>query len=71
MTRLLSARDAEKLLGIPAATIRSWHRRHHATGLYPTGLDPRGHPLFAEYDLIRLRQGETLRHPDGTRSDPA
>jgi hypothetical protein len=55
MDRLLSARDAEKVLGIPAATVRSWFRRRKATGLYDFGRDQRNHPMFRERDLLALR----------------
>lgn len=60
--RLLSARDAEKLLGMPASTVRTWAGRHRATGLYSAGLDRCGRPLYRESDLIRLRRGECIRH---------
>lgn len=63
--RLLSARDAEKRLGIPASTIRTWAQRHRATGLYSVGLDSYRRPLYRETDLIRLRRGQRIRHPDG------
>lgn len=53
--RLLSARDAEKVLGIPAATVRQWFHRRHRTGLWDYGRDQRNHPMFRESDLIALR----------------
>lgn len=67
--RKLSARDAEKLLGIPAATIYVWHHRRAATGLYPVGLDCYGRPLYRQSDLQRLRRGQRIRHPDGDHLD--
>lgn len=63
--RPLSASDAEKLLGIPAGTVRAWHHRRRATGLFPIGLDERRRPLFRQSDLLRLRRGEPIRHPGG------
>jgi hypothetical protein len=65
--RLLGAADAEKVLGIPAATVRNWYRHRARTGLLPEGLDRWGKPLFRAEDLTALRAGRTLRHPDGTR----
>lgn len=70
LDRLLSARDAEKLLGIPRATIRSWDRRRRATGLKPAGLDDRSVPLYRAIDLVRLRRGERIRHDDGEWIEP-
>lgn len=55
MDRLLSAADAEKVHGIPAATVRSWYRRRRTTGLYDYGRDQRNHPMFRERDLLALR----------------
>lgn len=69
--RLLSARDAEKLLGIPASTVRSWAARRRATGLYPAGTDHRGHPLYRKSDLERLRRGQRIRHANSEWIDPA
>lgn len=68
--RLLSALDAEKLLGIPRATVRSWHQRQRATGLKPKGKDQRGAYLYLGIDLIRLRRGERIRHADGEWIEP-
>ena len=65
--RRLSASDAEKVLGIPASTVRSWYRRRRNTGLYEIGLDGRNHPLFYESDLLALRRGERLRDEHGQR----
>ena len=50
--RLLSAADAEKALGIPAATVRSWARRKR---IWSYGLDARRDPLYDHDDLIRMR----------------
>lgn len=69
--RLLSARDAEKVLGIPSATVRSWYHRRERTGLYAIGLDGNGHPLFYESDLRALRNGDTLRDATGLRKSGA
>jgi hypothetical protein len=65
--RLLTAADAEKVLGIPAATVRNWYRHRARTGLLPDGLDRWGKPLFRAEDLKNLRAGRKLRHSDGTR----
>lgn len=59
--RLLSARDAEKVLGIPAATVRTWFHRRRWTGLYDFGRDQRNHPLFRESDLIALKTRRRTR----------
>ena len=53
--RLLSAADAQRVLGIPASTVRSWWRRQRYTGLWDYGRDRRNHPLFDEVDLVALR----------------
>lgn len=65
--RLLSARDAEKVLGIPASTIRTWYARRRTNGLYEFGRDKRNAPLFRATDLTALRAGHTLREPTGAR----
>ena len=65
--RWLSPRDAEKLLGIPIPTVRSWARRHAATGLYAVGKDQRGAYLYLAGDLMKIRRGEKIRHADGKR----
>ena len=67
--RLLSAADAQRVLGIPAATVRSWHHRRRHTGLYPIGLDRRHQPLFYEADLLQLRRGRRLRDRTGRRHE--
>lgn len=53
--RLLSARDAFRLHGIPRGTINSWHSRRQFTNLHAYGRDKHGHPLFRETDLLWLR----------------
>lgn len=68
--RLLSARDAEKVLGIPASTVRTWFQRKARTGLWDYGRDQRGHPMFREADLIALRDRRRPRidhRPIGVR----
>jgi hypothetical protein len=68
--RPLSARDAERLHGIPASTVRTWYQRRARTGLYPVGRDRRGNPLFRESDLLHLRRSaKPLRGRDGQRCD--
>jgi len=62
--RLLSARDAEKVLGIPASTVRNWLARSSRTGLQVAGTDRRGKQVFRESDLIALRdRRRRLLHP--------
>lgn len=61
--RLLSARDAEKVLGIPASTIRTWYARRETNGLYEYGRDNRNAPLFRATDLTALRTRRALREP--------
>lgn len=56
--RHLSAIEAQKLLGIPASTIRTWHQRKDRTRLYPVEFDRQGKPRFREADLLRLRDGK-------------
>lgn len=65
--RLLSARDAEIVLGIPAATVRSWFRRRERTGLWDFGRDRRNHPLFYEADLLALKRRQRVREKAGRR----
>lgn len=67
--RLLSAAEAEKLLGIPAARVRKWHQLHKVTGLYAYGLDRSRRPLYLESDLRRLNAGKRIRDDDGERLD--
>jgi hypothetical protein len=50
---LFSATEAEQVLGIPAATVRSWARRER---IFSFGLDERDRPLYDREDLIRLRE---------------
>lgn len=48
---LFSAAEAEMVLGIKAATVRSWARRGQ---LHPFGLDERDRPLYDRDHLRRL-----------------
>jgi len=61
--RLYSARDAEKVLGISASTIRTWWRRYGRKegGLWDYGTDRRGNPMFRAKDLIALRDKRPIR----------
>lgn len=52
MRVLYSAAQAERELGIAAATVRSWARRQL---IYSYGLDARQHPMYDYEDLMRLR----------------
>ena len=61
--RLLSARDAEKLLGIAARRVRVWWFRRSQTNLWDYGTDRSGHPLFRSCDLAALARGERLPRP--------
>lgn len=67
LDRLLSARDAQRVLGIPASTVNTWHHRKEHTGLYSRAVDFQRSPLFYESDLIALRCGKPIRNADGGR----
>lgn len=67
LDRLLSARDAQVVLGIPASTVNTWHSRKMHTGLYSRAVDGRRRPLFYESDLIALRCGRPIRDDTGSR----
>lgn len=65
--RLLSAAEAQRLLGINASTVRTWHQRCSTSGLYSAGLDGSGRPLFYEADLVALQQKRAVRDELGER----
>jgi len=48
---------AARRLGIPAATLRTWERRH---GIGPSGRSPGGHRRYTPDDLARLQAMRTL-----------
>lgn len=48
----VTAADAERYLGIPAVTVRTWAHRGQ---LHPLDRDGDGRPLYDVADLIRLR----------------
>ena len=48
---------AARQLGVPAATLRTWERRH---GIGPSGRSPGGHRRYTAADLVRLRAMRTL-----------
>ncbi len=48
---------AARQLGVPAATLRTWERRH---GIGPSGRSAGGHRRYTPQDLIRLRAMRTL-----------
>lgn len=50
---LFSAAEAERVLDIPAATVRSWALRKR---IWSFGLDERNRPLYDRDDLVRLRE---------------
>ncbi|MET9952376.1 MerR family transcriptional regulator [Streptomyces sp. NPDC006339] len=52
--RIMSAGAA----AVTPATIRSWASRGHLT---PTGLDERGHPLYAHADVARAEAATRAR----------
>lgn len=58
--RQLSARDAEKVLGIREDRVRKWWQRRKFNGLQHYGVDKRGNPLFRERDLRDLAAGRRL-----------
>lgn len=66
--RYLSARDAEKILGIPASTVATWYHRKERTQLYPLGHDNNGNPIFYEADLIVLTRGLQIRDEESERA---
>jgi hypothetical protein len=49
---LYTAAEAERVLGIPAGTVRAWFCRKR---IYHYGLDERHRPMFDRDDLVRLR----------------
>lgn len=65
--RLLSAADAQKVIGIPAARIRKWAERKDRTGLERAGIGWRDYPLYWEADLIALMRGIPIRDEQGFR----
>lgn len=65
--RRLSAQDAQRELGIPAGTVRSWYHRRSFTGLWDIGRDNRNHPLFYEADLLALKLRRRVRDKHGRR----
>lgn len=56
---------AAQRLGVPAATLRTWERRH---GIGPSGRSPGGHRRYTASDLVRLR---AMRALVGTGVPPA
>jgi MerR family transcriptional regulator, light-induced transcriptional regulator len=48
---------AARQLGVPAATLRTWERRH---GIGPSGRSAGGHRRYTSDDLMRLRAMRTL-----------
>lgn len=52
---LLTARQAEQYLAIPAGTVRAWACRGK---LRPLDHTPAGRPRYDVADLIRLREGD-------------
>lgn len=58
---LFTATEAERVLGIPAATVRSWARRKQ---VWPFGLDAAGAPMYDRDDLVRLRERRQTRDHD-------
>jgi DNA-binding transcriptional MerR regulator len=54
---VFTASGAARRLSIPAATLRTWERRH---GIGPSGRSAGGHRRYTSADLIRLRAMRTL-----------
>ncbi len=54
---MFTVSGAARQLGIPAATLRTWERRH---GIGPSGRSAGGHRRYTSDDLIRLRAMRTL-----------
>jgi hypothetical protein len=54
---LFTAAEAERILGIPAGTIRSWavDRPARPQRIWSYGLDQHGRPMYDRDDLIRER----------------
>jgi MerR family transcriptional regulator, light-induced transcriptional regulator len=48
---------AARRLGVPAATLRTWDRRH---GIGPSGRSPGGHRRYTTSDLVRIRAMRAL-----------
>lgn len=65
--RLLSPVEAQQHLGIPAATVRTWHHRRRRTGLHAAGRDRHGRPLFYEADLLAMKLRKRVRDKLGRR----
>lgn len=66
--RGLTPAEAQQELGIPAATVRTWHHRRERTGLYPIArVTGKNLPVFWEADLLALRHGLRLRDDEGRR----
>jgi hypothetical protein len=57
--RLLTPRDAQRKLGIPAGWVHVWFAQRVSTGLYPKGHANR-EPLFLESELRSLKEGRSL-----------
>jgi hypothetical protein len=56
--RVITAREAQQCLGIPASTIRSWVRRGK---LYACSIGPRREHWFRLVDMLTLWMGWTAR----------
>lgn len=54
---LFTAAEAQRVLGIPAGTIRSWaiDRPARPQRIWSYGIDEHGHPMYDRDDLIRER----------------
>jgi hypothetical protein len=55
---LFTSAEAEQWLGIPAATVRSWARRHK---VWAYGLTEDGRPMFDRDHLVALRDARKPR----------
>jgi DNA-binding transcriptional MerR regulator len=64
---LLPTGEAADLVGVKAATIRSWRHRGH---LEPRGLDERDRPLYHPDDVIAAEQEVRARALRASKVDP-
>lgn len=55
---LFTAAEAETVLGIPAATVRSWARRER---IYAFGLDEANRPMYDRDHLVTMRDARQYR----------
>jgi hypothetical protein len=64
---LLTTREAAKLIGVEASTIRQWRKRGQ---LVPQGLDERGYPLHSPQAVRDAEKKVRKRGLDSSNIDP-